>query len=138
MGTRYKWVILFMFIFLRDLGVVHAGQVKLEDLDVKTRNTKKLLARKIRLQSPPHSSTLTPGKIAFSWQATTNAKSKPEFELTLENLNTKKKRVVTTREKLRRIYCESGRYRWRVSNKNHKSESRWRLFKVIEFKSHGI
>jgi hypothetical protein len=53
MGTRYKWVILFMFIFLRDLGVVHAGQVKLEDLDVKTRNTKKLLARKIRLQSPP-------------------------------------------------------------------------------------
>ena len=107
----------------------------------------------IQLVSPPHNSTLTTGVVTFQWKvgaqafkkengkATKKTSAKNEvlnikIKLLVEKINSDRKRLIKTQRLQTHMFCEPGQYRWRVVGDAGKVESRWRLFKVIDFKFH--
>jgi len=94
----------------------------------------------IQLVSPQHNSTYTPGVITFSWKilSPSSSKKKHYVVLKVERLDGKKKysRRISKEKKL--LELSPGDYKWQVASEKPTQESRWRLFKVIEMKSHSI
>lgn len=107
----------------------------------------------IQLVSPPHNSTLTTGVVTFQWKVGAQAFKKEnkksarkvgsknevpniKIKLQVEKMNSDKKHLIKTQRLQTHMFCEPGQYRWRVVGDAGKVESRWRLFKVIDFKFH--
>jgi hypothetical protein len=122
-----------------------AGEWQGEDkMHVKTYKTLKEKIRTIHLLSPPHNSTLTPGVVTFSWdvepnlkkqlQSTSPTAKKTNLIVTVEKISSSRKKTVITRRLQTHMFCESGKYRWKVGVAAN-NESRWRLFSVITLKT---
>ncbi len=105
-----------------------------EDMSVKTIrvNVKKPVYHGIKLISPPHRSTLSNGVVTFQWQFDKKPK-KSKLAVELVDLENSNKVVLNAKDTKRRHSMDAGNYKWRVVDAKNKSQSVWRLFKVVRF-----
>jgi hypothetical protein len=99
---------------------------------------KKTHTKSILLLTPAHNTIYTPGVITFSWKYAILSKKKVAVILKVERLDGKKKyaRKVFREKKL--LDLSPGAYKWQVSTLKPGHESRWRIFKVEDTKSHSL